>query len=144
MQTGLTGRMLLGALLLMVAGCNDLPRDPAGTTERVKRSGSILVGMVAGDDYQVADAILQRVASRNEADVRVYAGSAEELLTALEKGRLDLVYGEFAKSSPWSRRVHLSPPLGRRKIVGTDENVPRFAFRNGENGWIMLVQEEIR
>jgi hypothetical protein len=28
--------------------------------------------------------------------------------------------------------------------VPEDERAPRFVFRNGENGWIMLVEEAAR
>jgi hypothetical protein len=135
---------LFCSLLAATAACTDLPRDPAGTTERVERTGKIIVGQIAGDDLSDQSAkILRGVAQRTGATVHIRQGAGEQLLADLEEGRIDLVYGCFAKSSPWSANVHLGPPMGRRKIVGKDERVPRFAFRNGENGWIAMVQREV-
>lgn len=135
---------LFCSLFAATAACADLPRDPAGTTERVERTGKIIVGQISGDNLSDQSAkILRRVAQRTHATVHIRQGAGEQLLTDLEEGRIDLVYGRFAKSSPWSANVHLGPPMGRRKIVGKDERVPRFAFRNGENGWITMVQREI-
>jgi hypothetical protein len=127
---------------LALVACADLPRDPAGTTERVGRTHELVLGRIDGAlPSPRAEAILARVATRLEARVVQREGHGEALLEALEKGEVDLVYGRFARSSPWSRNVHFGSPLGRRDSVGKDEQAPRFAFRQGENGWIMLVEQ---
>ena len=129
------------AVLALVA-CAELPRDPAGTTERVERTRQLVLGRIAGaEPSRRAEEVLARVATRLEARIVPRTGHGEALLEALEKGEVDLVYGRFARSSPWARNVHFGRPLGRRDSVGKDERVPRFAFRQGENGWIMLVEE---
>src|SRR5690606_21856774 len=141
---GITGNALLrsagaiaSAAILIggLAGCADLPRDPNGTTDRIRRTHEIVLGEVAGAPPSPnAQRVLRRVADRLGARITHVEGHGEDLLTRLEEGRVDLVYGHFAQTSPWARYVHFGPPLGRRRNVGADEHVPRFAFRHGENG----------
>lgn len=133
------------ASLAALAGCSEPPRDPGGTTERIRRSGTILLGEVEGAPRsREGEAALANVAARLDARVARVPGPGEELLDELEKGELDVVYGHFAMTSPWSRNVHFGSPLGGRETVGKGERVPRFAFRHGENGWIMRVEREVR
>lgn len=128
-----------------IAACTDLPRDPNGTTERIQRTHEIVLGEVAGAPSSPgAERVLGRVAGQLGARVVRVEGHGEDLLTRLQRGEVDLVYGHFAQSSPWARSVHFGTPLGRRRNVGKDEHVPRFAFRHGENGWIALVERAAR
>lgn len=139
------GRALLIASALALGACADLPRDPGGTTERIARTHEILLGAIDGAKPSPrAEAVLADVAARLDARVVRVGGHGEALLDALEKGELDLVYGRFAKTSPWATRVYFGRPLGPRESVASDERAPRFAFRNGENGWIMLVERAAR
>lgn len=139
------GRALLIAPALALGACADLPRDPAGTTDRIARTHEIVLGAIDGAEPSPrADTVLGEVAARLDARVVRVGGPGEKLLDALEKGQVDLVYGSFAQSSPWATQVHFGGPLGRRDKVASDERVPRFAFRNGENGWIMLVERAAR
>ena len=141
-----SARDLLGLVAAAgLAACAEPPRDPAGTTERILRSDAIMLGEIEGAPRSPeAEAAMARVAGRLGARVERVPGPGEDLLDQLEKGDLDLVYGHFATASPWARNVHFGTPLGARETVGNDERVPRFAFRHGENGWIMRVEREIR
>jgi hypothetical protein len=128
---------------LTAAACSQPPSDPAGTTARIERSGTVVLGEVAAaPPSQAAEAVIARAAGQLGARVERRSGHGEELLDKLEHGQVDIVYGHFAKKSPWAAKVHLGEPIGRRKAVPGDEAVPRFAFRNGENGWIMRVERE--
>lgn len=132
-------------LIAALAACAELPCDPDGTTERIRRTHEIVLGDIAGAPRSPeAERVLDRVAARLGARVTRTEGHGEELLNRLEKGKVDLVYGHFAEASPWAGKVHFGGPLGRRTDVGKEEHVPRFAFRNGENGWIALVEGEAR
>lgn len=132
-------------IIVVLCGCAEPPRDPEGTTEGVRQSGTILLGEVEGARRSSeGEAVLTDVAALLDARISREPGPSEELLEKLEKGELDLVYGHFAMKSPWSKNVHFGSPLGERETVGKDERVPRFAFRHGENGWIMRVEREIR
>jgi hypothetical protein len=73
----------------------------------------------------------------------VVSGESEVLLTKLENGDLDLVIGHFEKSSPWAQRVTIGPKL-KSERQGMAEWHLAPAMRNGENGWIGLVEQEAR
>lgn len=142
----LAGTVASAAILIAgLAACAELPRDPNGTTERIRRTHEIVLGDIAGAPRSPdAERILERVAGRLRARVTRVEGHGEDLLNRLEKGKVDLVYGHFAQASPWAGKVHFGSPLGWRRNAGEEEHVPRFAFRNGENGWIALVEREAR
>lgn len=131
--------------LLLLAGCNGLPRDTAGTLDRIHARGDIRIGIVVdpAGEPQPARALMARVSHDAGARASLVPGSAEPLLVALEQGRLDLVIGPFAEESPWAARVTLAPPVAGRREGGTPI-LTRAAIRNGENRWAMLVESASR
>lgn len=132
-------------MLPALGGCGDIPRDQQGTLERIRREGVVRVGMVApAGAPQHADrlrALVDRAASSAGGRPQIMSGASEPLLLMLEAGEIDLVVGEFDRSTPWSRRVHLIPPLARESR-GESEIATTAAARNGENGWIILLERE--
>ncbi|MBX7500413.1 substrate-binding domain-containing protein [Qipengyuania sp. YG27] len=84
---------------------------------------------------------LQRVLKKTGAKVQLSRGDSEDLLSQIEQGKLDLVFGEFPRSSPWKKAVHFGSAQGRLGKPPKDLKVPRFAMMNGENGWIMLIEK---
>lgn len=138
MRSGVGLGVIWAAALL--AGCGPIPRDPAGTLRRVEAGRVIRVGQVEGNPDARVDRLLARVEARTGARARVERGGLEPLLLKLEDGRLDLVLGaRFAPDTPWADRVALGRALDRR-----DGTEARAAMRNGENGWIVLVNREAR
>lgn len=137
-----------GALLvlLLIGGCSGIPRDPDGTRDRVARTGSFAVGIIASGAADDRDgrpaAFLERVATRTGATARTHAGTAERLLSQLENGELDIVIGELSEESPWRERVTILPPLGA-PIDGRPGVALTVAGRHGENAWLGLLFEEI-
>lgn len=128
-------------LALLGAGCAELPRDPERTIDRIRERGTIRLGMVAAAAPDPrAEAALAAVAGQLGARIERHDGHGEDLLAGLDTGRYDIVYGRFADGSPWAGHVHLGTPPGWQRTPGKDERAPRFAFRNGENGWIMRVE----
>jgi len=136
------GRLVVaGALGLMLLGC-DLPRDPEETESLVRENQVIRLGWVSGAEPDpAADATLARLSDRTGARIERRDDESEALLSQLEKGELDLVYGHFAQNSPWATLVHFGDAEGWEEKPPKDLQVPRFAMRNGENGWIMTVAE---
>lgn len=123
----------------------DMPRDPQRTTDLVTETGTIRLGWVEGADADehVSDA-LANLKQRTSADLEITRGDSEKVFGDLAGGRIDLVYGEFPMDSPWSKEVYFGRALGWRARAPKHEPVSRFAMRNGENGWIMLVEEAAR
>ena len=134
-------------LALALAGCSALPRDTAGTTERVRTRHVIRVGYTHLVGYSPrASAFLAELEARSHARAVTREGEQEQLLTELENGVLDLVVAPFDPHTPWADRVALAPPLvDRAGEDGAIRRLPiRAAGRNGEHRWMMLVEESSR
>lgn len=135
---GILGASLLAAL---PAGCAEFPRDPERTEALVRQSRTIRIGWVTGAPAEPAAAQVLAAAERaTGARGTRREGDSETLLRELEEGKIDLVYGEFAMASPWAKKVHLGRALGWRAEPPKHVAAPRFVYRNGENGWIGLVE----
>ena len=105
----------------------------------------IRLGWVA-DAPAVAEvpAVLRRIEQATGARTERRPGDSETLLGELEEGKIDLVYGRFADDSPWATKVHFGYPLGYRALPPKHVEAPRFAMRNGENGWIMRLERAVK
>lgn len=133
-------------ILFLLGACNVLPRDPDGTLNMIERSGVIRVGIVADPDpidTQRASQLIRHLESRTHAKARIVEGAAEPLIGGLENGKLDLLIGPFARDTPIKSIVALGPPLASRAIKGGRIDLVAV-MRNGENRWIMLVEESSR
>jgi hypothetical protein len=137
--------VVFGALVL--TSCSDFPKDPEATLERVRSEHVFRVGIVEpsasmGSDRSV-QSMLHAIGREVHASHQIIKGDAETLLTGLEEGRLELVIGYFEIKSPWTERVTLAPAL-RHQEEGESEFQLAPAMRNGENGWIALVERQAR
>lgn len=133
-------------LCLLVAGCDNYPRDPEGTSDRIADSRQIRVGIAHlhdARDRAGARRILEHMSHESGARLAIRADAAERLLYDLEEGRLDLVIAPFHARTPWAAMVALSPPIviHGRTNKGTQL---RAAMRSGENRWIMRVEKAAR
>jgi len=140
-------KIRLVASLFLLSGCDDYPRDIAGTLDHIRAEKVIRVGLIAGD-AQVRDrvpiaAYLKRVATATGARPVLIDGAAEPLLVRLQEGELDLVIGELSKDTPWKTEVMVIDPISRRPL-GTSQVTLSPVARNGENAWIMLLEREAR
>ena len=138
---------ILSLALLALSACGDFPKDPRSTLERVRSEHSFRVGLVpsAGteDPDPTSAKLLAAIGSVAHASPKIARGETEVLLTALEQGHLDLVIGRFEKKSPWATRVTFGPPLQTHR-QGQSELMLKPVMRNGENGWIALVEQQAR
>jgi len=132
-------------LLLTACGyqTNDLPRDPAHTSDRILASGEIRIGLIENrrdDDFVelIQARLVDLLERRMSAKARYQYGSAALLIPLLERGELDMVLGRFDGSSPWKKRVFLATPLGELGHPSGSQ-VYQAALRNGENAWISIV-----
>lgn len=137
-------RMVLAASLVALPGC-DLPQDQEQTEILVRERGAIRLGRVAGARPDpVGEAVLAAVSHDIGVGIETREGESERLLSDLEEGELDLVYGHFPQDSPWSRKVYFGQPLGWDSPPPPHTHVPRFVMRNGENRWIMRIERAAR
>jgi len=138
--------ILKSGLLLSVIGltaCGDIPRDPDHTTKRIARSHTIKAGIVSASDPKDTAVIIKRIESVTGAKVSAVHSEASLLTDQLEKGRIDLIIGSFAKNSPLKKSVTFSAPIDNRKVA-SDQPVTRAGMSPGENRWIILVEKAVR
>jgi DNA-binding transcriptional LysR family regulator len=130
----------------LTAGCADLPKDPEGTLERVRSERRFRLGVI---DSTMPDptwsagaaAFADWIAAKTAARPNSVRGATEPLLAQLEAGKLDLVIGPMAPTSPWEKQVSVLPALAEH--VGPDEHLRLVPVaRNGENAWIGLLHRE--
>ncbi|UVO50111.1 hypothetical protein M0208_06110 [Sphingomonas sp. SUN019] len=134
-------------MIAMTAACSNYPDDIAGTSEHVRASRTIRVGIVASGqghaDATVIDVYLARIETVTGARRLLKRAAAEPLLASLENGDLDIVIGEFADDTPWLTEVAFVDPLAER-VVGKRTIILVPVARNGENRWIMLLEKAVR
>ncbi|WP_404477681.1 hypothetical protein [Novosphingobium sp. BL-52-GroH] len=135
--------MLAGFAL--ISACDALPRDPAGTTDRILRERSMKIGFADRETAGEAPttSLIRRLESATNAKAMIVDGSGEALLKRLEYGELDLAIGNFAADSPWQTNVAFGPAL-RTSGKPSDALELKAAMRNGENRWIMTVEHASR
>jgi len=131
-------------LCAVLTGCSALPRDPEGTSERIRKERHFTVGFVgsAAQDPEAARLIAE-IRRATGAHVSAQRGETEPLLQALATGKVDLVVGRFTRTSPWQTAVAFAPALSRPGPK-QDEIEFKAAVRNGENRWLMLVERASR
>jgi hypothetical protein len=138
---------LLLLLALLPTACADYPRDAAGTLDRVRAEQILRVGVVAGEvgpaERTRLDAYIAAVGRATGARPEMTTGPAEPLLLQLERGSIDLAIGAFSEESPWATEVAIIEPLAVREADGGRVALNAVA-RNGENGWILLLEREAR
>lgn len=144
-KVGMKAHSLL--LLLCLAGCGSIPRDPEGTLERVRGERVIRVARIDGAspvDLLRARAVLARLEATTGATATIRSDRQEPALLALEAGEVDLVVGgRFDAKTPWKTRVTLGPPFDSRETPA-GKTAAHVVARNGENAWIMLIERAAR
>ncbi|MFW2829767.1 hypothetical protein [Sphingomonas sp. ID0503] len=131
--------------LVLLSACDSLPRDPAGTSDRIARTRTFTVAAVDPSVRAAPEvgALLQAIARTTGARPAWREGTGETVLEALDQGKLDLAIGRFTKSSPWENQIALAPPLATSRTDDAQLEL-RAAARNGENRWIMTVERASR
>lgn len=133
--------------LLAGAGCDAVPRDVGGTLDAVRQQRVLRVGVIAGSEqapgFSLAERYLQSIASATGASIHPTAGSMEVLLAQVEQGSLDLAIGEVAHDSPWLDDVAVIEPIAERNVGDRRLGLSAIA-RNGENRWVMLLEQHAR
>jgi hypothetical protein len=131
-------------LLLMLTGCDALPRDASGTTERIIRDGTMRVAVAPGTpDAAPALSLLRNYARQHGARLTIVQVHGEHAPHWLEEGKVDALVGHFARASPWMADISLSKAVGRREPDDSKQPVLRIARRNGENALILAIDQAV-
>jgi hypothetical protein len=138
-------KTLLLAGFVLISACDVLPRDPAGTTDRILHERSMKVGFAdrnAAGDPRTAS-LIRNLEAATRAKAVFVDGSGETQIRQLENGDLDLVIGNFTADSPWQTDIAFGPAL-KTSDKSSDALELKAAMRNGENRWIMKVESASR
>lgn len=129
-------------LLGLLAGCDALPRDLGGTSERIARERVVRVGL-AGPETPAARRFLAALAGETGARIVRRGGSLEPLVEALDREQLDLLIAPVRANSLLAGEIALGPPLDGSRA---DDRplAERPAVRNGESRWLMTVERVAR
>jgi len=123
--------LLLAAMLLATA-CG-LPRDPEGTSDRV-RGGLMRVGVIENPPWAsmaegvprgVEVELARRFAAGYRAEVRWIEGTEAELVESLVAREIDLVIGGLESTTPYVSEVGLTRPyILHNVVVGVEPGTP--------------------
>lgn len=127
----------------MLTGCDDFPKDMAGTMEGVLSSGTMRAGIVAGGPEDEQRALIARLASSLNVEASIFTGSTEDLVHRMNNGEIDILVGEFSANTPWKSQVGMTGPV-RAINPPADKPVLRAIVRSGENRWLMKVAKIVR
>jgi polar amino acid transport system substrate-binding protein len=140
-----TVQRTLVTLAVLSACGTPFPRDPEHTSDRVRSTRELRVGLTENPPWVVRSPdgqptgleveVARRLAARQGALVRWHWGQLEALFTQLEEHQLDLVIGGIDAETPWEGRVGLTEPWNRAHASDIVLAVPP-----GENGWMGEVE----
>lgn len=117
-RTALAGLAALAAAGLSACTSSGYPADPEGTLDRITH-GTLRVGVVhhppfvdasGAEPSGVEPDLVRAFAAEHDARTEWTVSGEEALMTALEKGDLDLVAGGLTKKSPWTTHAALTRP----------------------------------
>lgn len=112
-------------LALIIAACDELPRDPQHTLTEARSEG-MRVGLIESPPWAshtekaasgVEVELVEKLADQLGTDVTWIRGGESELMPALERFELHLVIGGIARDTPWKQRVGLSRPYFTERFV---------------------------
>lgn len=139
---------LLWVVILASSACDGLPRDSAGTLDRV-RDGSLRVGVVhnppwisvdeTGETGGIEAELIAQWADGLGARVVVRRDSEADLVASLHRREIDVVAAGFEADTPYRSRIALSRPY--LEIAGSDGSKQRrvLAVIPGESALLFAL-----
>jgi len=138
------------ALATLASGCEAVPRDADGWTDRIVRTGVLTVGTSpkanAEPDAEKTEMearerrAVEALARRLNARVEWREGNVHELLTALEQRELPVVAATVSGDTPFQQKVGLSQPYVKKGPHGKPYCI---AVAPGENRLLLLLDQTI-
>ncbi len=138
-------------LLALLAGCDDYPRDPEGTLDRV-RGGVLRAGLVEQRPWAARDgerlegvevALVEALAASLGAEVRWSRDSGTAAFAALQAGELDLLIGGVTESDPWASEVAATRPyLVYDLVIAAPAGAPPGTLPTTKPRW-QLGEDEV-
>ncbi|WP_139415427.1 transporter substrate-binding domain-containing protein [Agromyces laixinhei] len=141
--------VIVGAVIAL-SGCGlAIPADPHGTLDQV-RDGSLRVGVSANppwtdthDDREpsgIEPRLVQRFADELNAEVEWTEGGESTLVSALERGELDIVIGGILDDTPWVDQAAMTLPYTDSTSEHGDRERHVMLTRMGENAFLVELE----
>lgn len=132
-------------LALTITGCSSLPRDQHGSSDRITKSGVLVVGVAQREDIPPALAeqerlLIHEVARRLGVKVKWRQGDTHTLLEELKDLKIPLVAAGLPHDTPFADEIGLSLPYLKK---GPQNKSYALAVAPGENGLLFLVDQVI-
>jgi ABC-type amino acid transport substrate-binding protein len=127
--------------MVVLAACDDYPRDPEGTLDRA-RGGIVEAGIVENAPWAMQDngktrgievRLVEQFVSSLGGKVEWSEVSGTAAMRALKTRKLDLVVGGFLETDPWRSEAGFT----RAYISGTKHVM---AVPKGENAWLVALE----
>jgi membrane-bound lytic murein transglycosylase MltF len=132
-------------LTLTVSGCNEYPKDPNGTINKV-RDGILVIGYSDNppwviktnqDPEGIEPELIKMFASGLNAEIKWQNGTEQQLFQKLEEEEIDVLIAGITEESPWQdRRIGLT-----RHYVQNGKDRHVIAVQQGENSFLMKLEE---
>ena len=139
-----TARTLVTLLMLvslsLAFGCSEIPKDAAGTVERIQRSGEFHVTVVSGTEEPASGmAVIRQLAKDWSTKIDISHKPSSLALRDLEASKTDIVIGEFGRKGPEAQEASLSKAIGIPEPKDGKIPVLRLARKKGENRLIHVT-----
>lgn len=130
---------------LLIAGCDALPQDNAGTLERV-RGGILRVGVADHPPWVefaeeritgIEPALIEQWARELDAQIHWQRGAEAELVEALHRRELDVVAAGFDRKSPYSSKLGLSQAYVEVTNARGQKKKMALAISQGESAFLL-------
>lgn len=123
------------ALLSLLTGCDDLPRDPSNSLNNALERGTLRVGVLHSNPWAIwredglpgglEGELVSAFAAELGISVDAVLAGEEQLFEALIEHELDVVIGGFSLDNPWISRVGFTNPYYiSRFVIGTPPDQP--------------------
>src|SRR3954463_3713541 len=133
--------LVLSTFLLTESSCNDLPRDPEETLEKVQKYHRLRVGLsehppwvvrTFGEPQGAEVELVRRFAASLGATPEWHWSTENQQMRALKNFDLDLFVCGLDSDTPWAKEVGLTRPYFRKKHV--------MAGPPGENAFLVRLE----
>lgn len=139
---------LCAVLSLGLAGCDNYPRDPHQTLNRVHETGTVRIGVVHNPPWTDIDdennprgsevRLLAEFSRMLQAEPVWRAVSMDEGFRALDSGEIDILIGGLPASTPY-KKAGLTRPYTK-----TGKHGHIMAVRRGENAFLVELEKFLR
>jgi ABC-type amino acid transport substrate-binding protein len=149
---GSSFRSVIAAAIVVVslAGCGiSIPADPDGTLDTVT-GGGLRVGVSPAAPWTETEGngeptgsevdLVMEFADSVGSEVVWTEGGEADLVSALEKGQLDIVIGGFTDTTPWTSKAAMTQPYA--ESTGPDGTTAKHVILTpmGENAFLVELE----